>query len=246
MSPNLNDAAGRRALIARLMAMQPNPGNESGMVDSLERLCRAAVHNLDVSGAAVSLMVDVGATGVVAGANAHSLRMEELQFTFGEGPSLDAFAYRRLVLTADFDDLRDGQWLAFTASALESDVRAVFAYPLQIGAITLGVFTVYRSRSGSFDTVAGSMAITFAEIATEIILDGDPDPRPGQLHPGLQTVWQNRAEIHQAQGVVMVDLGISLTDALIRMRAYAYARDMPLSKVARSIMAGDLVLGAED
>lgn len=245
MSPNLNSAASRRALIAKLMSMQTTTA-EAGMVDSLERLCRAAVHNLDVDGAAVSMMVDAESPGVVAGANPLSLRMEEFQFTSREGPSLDSFASRRPVLTADLDALTDGQWLGFASDALGEDMHGVFCFPVQVGAITLGVFTVYRSAAGSLDAPASTMAITFAEVATDIILDGDPNAKPGRLHPGLQTVWDHRVQIYQAQGVVMVDLGVSLAEALIRMRAHAFANDQTLAEIANSVMSGALVFEAED
>lgn len=243
---NLNNAAGRRALIAKLMEIQDGGPDGPSMVDSLQRLCRAAVHNLDVTGAAISLMVESDSAAVVAGADGQSVGLEELQFTLAEGPSWDAFALHRPVLTADLLSAGASRWLGFSNGALAADIRAVFAYPLQIGAITLGVFTVYRTLSGSFGDRQSAMALTFAEVATEIVLDGDPKAKPGALLPGLQEALDHRVQIYQAQGAVMVDLGVGLAEALLRMRAHAFAHDKTLAEISAEIMSGDLVFERED
>jgi AmiR/NasT family two-component response regulator len=45
-------------------------------------------------------------------------------------------------------------------------------------------------------------------------------------------------EVYQAQGMVMVDLGVSLADALVRLRAYAFVEGRPVAEVARDVVAG--------
>jgi AmiR/NasT family two-component response regulator len=49
--------------------------------------------------------------------------------------------------------------------------------------------------------------------------------------------FERRAELFQAQGMVMVQLGVSLADALARIRAHAYATNRPLREVAADIVA---------
>jgi AmiR/NasT family two-component response regulator len=46
-----------------------------------------------------------------------------------------------------------------------------------------------------------------------------------------------RAEIHQATGMVLAQLGVSAQDALARMRAYAFAEQRLLSDVARDVVS---------
>jgi len=48
--------------------------------------------------------------------------------------------------------------------------------------------------------------------------------------------------VYQAQGMAMIDLGVSLQDAMARLRAYAYAHDRALHEVARDIVTGRLRL----
>ena len=52
----------------------------------------------------------------------------------------------------------------------------------------------------------------------------------------------HRAEVYQAQGMVMVDLGVTLAEAMARLRGHAYAENRYLSDVARDVVAGKLTL----
>lgn len=243
---SMNTAAGRRALVAEMMGLQSTEGSSVGMVTSLEHLCRAAVRNLGVFGVSVSLMSDGGSVGVVAGADERSISIDELQFTLGEGPSHDAFALRRPVLTADLQSREADRWPGYSAAAQEVGVRAVFAFPLHIGAATFGVLNVYVERPGPLNYQQLTMALTFAEIATEVLLDDETPSEDGRLHLGVETVLNYRAEIYQAQGAVMVELDVSLAEALVRMRAYAFANDQSLAVLASEIMSGHSEFGVEE
>lgn len=242
---SMNTASGRRALVAELMAMQSAEGETVGMVVLLEHLCRAALHNLGVVAVAVSLMSDAGSAGVVAGADERSVSIDELQFTLGEGPSHDAFALRRPVLTADLQSSDGGRWPGYSAAAQEAGVHGVFAFPLHIGAAAFGVLNIYVDRAGPLEFQQLTMALTFAEIATEVLLNEDATTDDGRLHLGVETVLNYRAEIYQAQGAVMVELGVSLGEALVRMRAYAFVNDQSLAELASGIMSGQVEIENE-
>jgi AmiR/NasT family two-component response regulator len=45
-----------------------------------------------------------------------------------------------------------------------------------------------------------------------------------------------RSEIYQASGMVSFQMGISADEALVRLRAYAFAENRPLSDVAADIV----------
>ena len=61
----------------------------------------------------------------------------------------------------------------------------------------------------------------------------------------MEPVLDHRAEIHQAQGMVMVDLSVDLAEALLRMRAHAFQGGLPLIQVARAIIAGLVLPSAQ-
>ena len=119
-------------------------------------------------------------------------------------------------------------------------MQALFAFPLQEGAVSFGVLELYADRPGPLDATGTAMAAAFARAATGLLLDGDTITSAGELDAGLSTALVDRARIHQAQGMVMVDLRVSLAEALTRMRARAFSSETTLLEVADQVIAGTL------
>lgn len=228
----------QRARVVALIAQQPaGPEGGDGVASYLKRLCAAVLPALAASGAGLSVMADDDVRGLTAASDPAAERIEELQFVLGEGPCIDAFATRRPVLVPDLSDEPIGRWPGYTPAVRGAGVRAVFAFPLQVGAGRLGVLDVFRARPGPLSAGELRQALTFAEVAVTILLDGQSAAAPGAAADGLDGAIDSRAELFQAQGMVMVQLDISISDALARMRAYAYAENRPLADVARDIVA---------
>jgi GAF domain-containing protein len=231
------------ARIVAWMAAEPaGAGKDTRMGDWMHRMCTVAVRELPASGVAVSLMTDDGSSGIAASSDATSEALEELQFTLGEGPCVDAFALRRPVLVPDLVGSAEVWWPGYTPAVQHYGVGAVFAFPLQIGASRLGAIDVYRTSAGSLSIDALTLALTFAQIATTTLLDGQASAVEGETAAGLGHARESRYELQQAQGMVMVQLGISLADAMARLRAYAYAQDRSLGLVAADVVARRLTL----
>jgi hypothetical protein len=222
------------------------PDGPDGVADALQQLCRTLTSDLGLMGAAMNLMSAAGTTnGVVAASDDRSRDVDELQFATGEGPCHEAFAARRPVLTSDLRSVIDGRWPGYSSAALDAGVGAVFAFPLQVGAVVLGVMDVYADRAGSLSQEQAAAALTCAHLATEILIDGDLFSTDGRLDRDLSTVLDHRAEIYQAQGMVVVDLGVEPAEALARMRAHAFGNDQPLIDLAHAIISG-FVLPVDD
>jgi len=213
------------------------PPAPDGVVGALRQLCGATVRALSASGAGVSVLAEDGARGVAAASDPASERIEELQFVLGEGPCTDAFASRRPVLVPDLTDGAARRWPAYTPAAHDEGVRAVFAFPLQVGAARLGVLDVFRARPGPLSGEQLRQAFTFADLAVRALLDAQDDAIPGSAADGLDAAIEHSPELFQAQGMVMVQLGVSLAEALVRIRAYTYAENLRLDDVARDIVA---------
>ena len=223
-----------------LVANEPaRAGDRHGVAGMLRRLCSAAERALSASGAGVSVLAGGdGMRGVAAVSEPAYEPLEELQFSLGEGPCLDAFASRQPVLVPDLSDGAMGRWPGYAPALHDNGVRAVFAFPLQIGAARLGALDVFRGEVGSLTADQFRDALTFADVAVTTLLDGQAEAAPGSAADGLDDeVVGQRAELFQAQGMVAVQLGISLVDALARLRAYAYAEDRALGDVARDVVA---------
>ncbi|MEP7333358.1 MAG: GAF and ANTAR domain-containing protein, partial [Terracoccus sp.] len=209
----------------------------------LQGLCTVLTRLLPASAAGVSLLTEdqlTGGTAAVWGPKSHEL--EELQFSLGEGPSSDAFRSRRPVLEPDLPGRGMRRWPGYAPAAHDYGVRAVFAIPLQVGAVRLGALDIYRDEVGPLSVAALSQAVTFANIAVSVLLDGQAMTPGNEKVASVDDVLAYRAEVYQAQGMVMVDLGVTLTEAMARLRGHAYAEGIPLSEIARDITAGTLKL----
>jgi ANTAR domain/GAF domain len=234
---------GQLARVRALLAEEPPAaGDPASIAVSLQRLCRAAARALPASGVAVSLMTQEGSSEVAAASNRTSELIEELQFTFGEGPCIDASATGRPVLASTIADQSMSRWPGYSPAVHSLGVRAVFAFPLQIGAVRLGSLDVYREWAGALSVEALSQALTFAEVATMIVLDGQEEAVRGESAAGLEDALESHFEVHQAQGMVMIQLGVDVAEAMVRLRAYAYSTERGLGDVARDILARTLTL----
>jgi hypothetical protein len=227
-----------RARVVRFIAQQPaSAADRDGVMGSLRRLCTAAAQALSASGAAVAVMAEDGTRGVGVASDPVSERVEELQFVLGEGPGIDAFTGRRPVLVPDLAGEAMDRWPVYTPATCDLGIHAAFAFPIQVGAARLGVLNLFRARPGQLSGDELRHALMFAEVVLTTLLDGQHNATSGAAADGLAGAVERRAELFQAQGMVMVQLGAGLAEALARMRAYAYAENRQLGEVAADIMA---------
>jgi hypothetical protein len=250
-----NRSARIRVLVAEQAALR---GARVGLLD----VCTAAVAALPVGGAGVSAMSRGRASHPLCSTDSVSQQLEELQLTLGEGPCVDAFVLGSSVLCTD---LLAGElqwhWTVFADAALEAGARAVFAFPLQIGAISPGVLDLYSNSSVELDADEVADAMAFADTATLLLLDAGisetgvpsdtgasgtdvagtdlPDAAP------FDDLGGYRAEIDQATGILMVQLGVGVEEAFVRLRARAYARGTRISVVAADVVAHRLRFPSE-
>jgi hypothetical protein len=120
---------------------------------------------LPVSGVGLALMTEEGPAGMVAASDGGALQLEELQFTLGEGPCVDASRTGRPVLAPDLARTSSRRWPQFAAGADAAGLRAVFAFPLQVGGIRLGVLDLYRDTAGVLSQGELTDALSFTDAA---------------------------------------------------------------------------------
>jgi hypothetical protein len=169
-----------------------------------------------------------------------SALIEDLQYTLGEGPCVDAYQGDRPVLEPDLADRGMSRWSAFTPAAVEAGARAVFGFPLRVGAIRIGALNLYRDHDGPLDDEQHADALVLAGVAARAVLAMQADAPPGALGAELESGSDFRFVVHQASGMVSAQLEVSVGDALIRLRAYAFAHDRPLTAVAHDVVARTL------
>jgi hypothetical protein len=211
---------------------------------SIATLC---IELAEVAGAGISLMTSAGNSGMLYASDDKAAKLEELQFDLGEGPCMDAFAGDGPVFIADLRDPEEGalrRWPGFVQGAAGLGVRAVYAVPLRIGAIRLGVMDLYRTRPGMLSPVQLESALLAADLAALSLLHATN----GAIPYGESAVNDStfRMSVHQATGMVKVQTGLPMEDALLLLRAHAYAQGQTVAEVAAQVIARTLSFVEED
>jgi hypothetical protein len=211
-----------------------------------ERLCLEAILAVDVDGAGLSIMTSGGHRGTVCATDEVALRIEDLQFSLGEGPCFEAFTGAGPVFISDLDATTAGpRWPMFTEAVAAAGVRALFAFPLLIGAIPLGALDLYRLRPEALSPHQLREAWRLANTAAGALLDIRPQEAMDLPVDAAPAGASYRLEVHQATGMASVHLGSTLEEAFLRLRAYAFARDLDVTDVAREIVDGRLRLSPD-
>jgi hypothetical protein len=204
-------------------------------------LCAACIEILGVSGAGITVMGG-GQAGPVCVSSERMATLEDLQFTMGEGPCQDAFHSRRPVHAPRFDLSVITRWPSFVDAAQKTGIGAVFAYPMASNGARVGVMTLYQNDEGDLTDAQHDDSLAMAGVLTETVLSLQDAAPTGVLAAGLEEAVAYRAEIHQASGMVSVSLQIPVGEALLRIRAHAFAVGRPVGAVASDIVARRLRL----
>ena len=212
-----------------------------GAHERVRTLCRACVTTSGADGGGISVLSGTGTPLTLHATDPVAAAIEELQFTLGEGPCMDAAASGEPVLVSDLRDPSVGvadRWPMFFDEASRVGVRAVFAFPLRIGEVALGVMDLYRGAPGELTSSQMSSTVATVDAMRLHLLDVDallPD-EPGTSYP---------MTVHQAAGMVMVQLGCSIEEALVRLRGTAYRDDRRVQELAADVVSGRYVFTEE-
>jgi hypothetical protein len=217
-------------------------------LQAANELCAACVDVLGVDGAAISMVSDGFSHGTFGASGEASRRLDEYQFTFGEGPCLDAAAAREVVLAPDLDSPDEARWPVFADAVLGDGIRAVFAIPILSTSACLGALDLFRAAPGRLSShrVAGGMLA--AELASLPLLDlfasvkGERVDDPDDEAPWAQLDELDRVEVYQATGMLISQLDVDATEALMRLRGHAIATNQTASQVAVAIIEGRVAL----
>jgi hypothetical protein len=219
-------------------------------VEAADRLCDACVVLFDIDAAAISLVFDGANSGTLGSSGSPARTYDELQFTLGEGPCLDSVASRNPVLVADLADPDEARWPIYGPALLSYQIRGVFAMPVLVAGEYIGALDFFRAQPGNLEGEYFAGAIVAAELASVPMLDLlDADLHSAVNDPGSYAWTElhdlSRAEVSQATGMLVAQLGVEPAEALVRLRAHAYATGRSSTDVARDILDRRLRLEAD-
>lgn len=205
--------------------------------DAMSGLCSACAETLSVAGAGLTIMADSGVQVPMCGSDATAGRLGELEFTLGNGPAFDAHERGVTVVEADLVRRPPTRWAGYVGAAVDAGICAIFAFPLRLGAARLGALTLYQAHPGRLADDVYTDAHVAAEVVTRAVLARQGGLGGETLTADLSAGAALQAEVHQAAGMVSVQLGVGVVDALARLRARAFAADRPLGEVAGDVVA---------
>ncbi len=219
-------------------------------VQAANRLCEACVVLFGIDAAAISLVFDGTNVGTLGASGAMARRYDELQFTVGEGPCLDAVTHRAPVVVVDLDDPAEVRWPAYGPAMLAHQIRSVYAMPVTLAGQYVGALDLFHGNPVLLGTDQLGGLVVAAELAQIPLLDLIGEDLEAAVNDPESDAWTelnalSRNEVSQATGMVMAQLNIDAPEALARLRAHAYVTGRGATDVARDILDRRLKLEAD-
>ncbi|GAA0968876.1 hypothetical protein ENKNEFLB_03099 [Nocardioides aquaticus] len=207
---------------------------------------------LSSDGAAITLVPargldhDAAQAQVVAGSSDVLFRRAaEVELDLGEGPVTQAHHDGHPVLVPEVGASGGWRWPAWDSRARDLGIGAVHAFPLQLGAARFGALAAFHGRPFALVPTVAALGVALAALTTELLLDRAAETEGGAGGAALGDELDLRIEVYQAQGMVMAALGVTMAEALARMRAHAFAAGRDLPSVAADIVAGRVALSRD-
>lgn len=201
-----------------------------------EELCRPFLVVLPVTGVSLSVIGWPGQHSTIHASDAIAGRIDALQFELGEGPRWKALRTGQPVMVPDLSQDQHSEWPMFGDAIREVGVGALFAFPLVLGAATVGVIDLYRSTAGALSASDVTQALALARsIAGPAVRRATWSAE--KESPNIDLAPELRREVHQATGMILVQLSISATEAFARLRAHAFSSNQSVEDVARDVVS---------
>ena len=200
----------------------------------MDLICRVCCDLLPITVASVVLMGDHGVEGITGASDALAAAIQNEEFTLGEGPATDVRRQSRPVLVSDLRDVTS-DWPRFVPAVERLGVRAMYAIPLRIGAVDLGVLVLGGANPMASQELAD--ALLLGDLISRLVLDLQAGVTSESLAWALDAT-DSRAVVHQATGMIAAQLDVGVAEALVRLRANAFASDRPIDQVATEVVAG--------
>lgn len=209
------------AVLAGVQGMEPVP----------QRLCEAGRQMLGADGVAITLSTAKGSRETVGATDALSTHLEDLQDVVGQGPSVDALSTRMVeIASLRADD--DQRWPLMQQHGAGLDFAGtMIAVLLVAGDDVIGVLTAHR-QGGATDDDRDIGLVLGPALGTALL----HDPQLGLDGHGYADEWPSRAQIHQATGMVVGQVGVLPEDALALLKGQAFAQGSTLTEVARQVV----------
>lgn len=184
----------------------------------------------------VSMMGAPFGSETITASDDDAARADEVQLDLGEGPIWQARTTRAPVVVSDLASAETEAWPAAALALRAVGVRSVSALPMRIGGMDVGCVSLYSTAPVDLSSVVVTESVRLARVTAwqvlHIALRRAETERPGEWNAGKYA----RREIHQAAGMVAVQTGGTPDDALLLLRAAAFAGGRSLLDVSADVL----------
>jgi hypothetical protein len=209
----------------------------------ITQLCAIATDISGTSGAGIMVMTSSLAQGSLHTSDEISAYLGDLQYTLGEGPAIEVQRQGRAVLEADLELPAVARWPGFAPLAIQAGARAVFAFPIHIGAVRFGALVLYRGRLGGLEIGQYTDSLLTATVIAHTILALQAEAPPGSLALELEIGANFHFVVHQAAGMTSVQMQIDVAEALVRLRGHAFRTGRSVDDVSQDVVDRRIRIG---
>ena len=208
-------------------------------------LCDLYVELVPVSGASITVFRHPGAQSTICASDDLSAALDQLQFDLGEGPRWETARTGQATVSLDVHLDAHPEWPVFGAAAAKLGVGALFSFPIGMGTQLFGVADLYRTLPGPLGDEATARAMKVShQVAAPAAQFASRSATSSEEPPGEAAAL--RREVHQATGMILMQLEIDAPGALAALRAHAFAHGRSVEDVARDVVARRLDFRQEE
>jgi hypothetical protein len=208
-----------------------------------ETLCAVATEFLTLDGAAIALTSDVDVLTTLCSSGPIAKELMDLEVIVGEGPATHASLDRAI----EVPDLVDAtlRWPMYSPRALELGARAVFGFEVRLGAIRFGALSLYRESPGPLVGTQVSDGYLMASVIARSVLSQQAGATSESLIGEIGAASTLDFSVHQAAGMIAIQGSMSVRDALVTLRAHAFASNCQLRELAERVVSREAAFDSD-
>ncbi|MEV7135922.1 GAF and ANTAR domain-containing protein [Arthrobacter sp. NPDC093128] len=171
----------------------------------------------------------------VASSEEKASRLDETQYSSGDGPCLTAIRRQLVVHIPDLTS--DDRWPAYTAAALEAGVGSSLSVPLLLAGEAEAGLNLYSTRSHGFTGDDISMVETYSYHASKALRLAVRISQLAEAKAHLTAAMESRTTIDLATGAIMAQNRCSQETAMKILKIASSTRNVKLRDIAASVVA---------
>ena len=227
----IDGGLGPSATHSSLMSLLLSTDDISAFLDELSELTTRVVDDPTSCGI-TSRVGDQAIT--VACSDERARAVDELQYSNGRGPCLEALETGTVVEVVDQEN--DDRWGEYAALALSQHVRSSLSVPLVVDDDVIGALNLYGYVAHQFSAEHRRHVEAFAAQVTGAIILLMRQTRQAQTQDQLEQALTSRTTIDHAIGVIMAQQRCTADEAFTVLRRHSQNNNRKLRDVAAEVI----------